>query len=562
MKKYFIIALAALGFAACAEKMNDGPSPEHTGELEQSYIAINLRSSELDTRADQAPNLGDGDLSDGIADEHIIKTVHFFFFRQGAPFAVNAFPGTAPGGTRNWQQATSVTFNDDLDNDNISKESNVVLVLDNYKGQYPDQVVAVINWNPAEKFYTLDELQETLSDLQVNGNGFVMSNSVYRSGEGKVINATAIPKTYPTAADAKADGHPVDIYVERIAAKVTVNTPTENTTNWNSSLGFDTGKSSQLITLDEKKVYVKILNWSLYNARTKSNLIKSINPDWTDDALGLNWNDSPRFRSYWAAADTYAGTADDYINKNVFNWTDGTDLRGALYCGENTAPSAEDRTKLILKGKLVDAEGKALELVKWNGQEMVTVESLKKAVAAQLQYLVYSYTYTSKDDKATYTYSPITYEDIECISGADEGAPGNVKKYQVFFQLKTESQNKNWAIKSGDSWEYKDETQINEYLSLNIPPATVYANGQTYYYIDIKHLGVDKSKPARYGIVRNHIYDIEIQSIKGYGTPVFIPGGNIVVPETPTEEEGVYVAAKINVLSWRVVKQGVNIEVK
>ena len=553
MKKYFIIALAALGFAACAEKMNDGSSPEQTGELEQSYIAINLMSSELDTRAD------DPVLEDGEEAEYAVNTVHFFFFRQGAPFAVNAFPGTAPGGTRNWQQATNVTFTDDLDNDNISKYSNVVLVLDNYKGQYPDQVVAVINWNPpAEKFYTLDELQKTLSELQVNGNGFVMSNSVYRSGEGKVINATSIPGTYPTEAEAKADGHPVDIYVERIAAKVTVNTPTTNTTNWDSTKGFDTGKSSQLIALDEKKVYVQIENWSLFNARTKSNLIKSIDPSWTDDALGLNWNDSPRFRSYWAAADTYNNT---YINENKFNWVEGYELGAAEYCCENTTSTVGERTKLILKGQLVDEAGNAFELVKWNGQEMVQVDNLKKAVAAQLQYLVYSYTYTSKDDQTTYTYSPITDEDIECISGANEGAPDNVKNYQVFFQLKT-GLNKNWAVKSGDKWDYKQDSQLNEYLSLNIPPATVYSDGQTYYYIDIKHLGVDESKPARYGIVRNHIYDIEIQSIKGYGTPVFIPGGNIVVPETPIEEEGVYVAAKINVLSWRVVKQGVNIEVQ
>lgn len=558
MKKYFIIALAALGFAACAEKISDGLSPEQTGELEQSYIAINLMSSELDTRADQAPTLGGGDLSDGIAAENAVTTVHFFFFRQGAPFAVNAFPGTAPGGTRNWQLATSVSFNDDLDNDNISKESNVVLVLNNYKGQYPDQVVAVLNWNPKEQFYTLDQLRETLSDLQENGNGFVMSNSVYRSGEGKVINATNIPGTYKTETEAKADGHVVDIYVERIAAKVTVNTPTANIDGkWDATnKWFDTGKTSNLTTLGESQnsVYVKIQNWSLYNARTKSNLIKSIDPTWTDDALGLNWNDSPRFRSYWADAEAYSST---YINDNTFNWTNGNPLEGSEYCGENTASQEENRTKLILKGQLVDANSNALELVKWNGQEMVKVENLKMAVAAQLQYLVYSYTYTNKEDKATYTYSPITFEDIECISGANEGAPENVKNYQVFFQLKT-GLDKSWAVKSGDEWDYKDASQLNSYLSDNIPPATVYADGQTYYYVDIKHLGTS-GKTAEYGIVRNHIYDIEIQSIKGYGTPVFIPGGNIVVPETPTEEEGVYVAAKINVLSWRVVKQGVDI---
>ncbi|MEE0235702.1 MAG: Mfa1 family fimbria major subunit [Bacteroidales bacterium] len=552
MKKYFIIALAALGFAACAEKISDGPSPEQTGELEQSYIAINLMSSELDTRVNtDAPVLEDGE-----AAERKVNSVHFFFFRQGVPFAVNA-AGSAPGGDRNWLYATTPSFTEDLDKDNISAYSNVMLVLNNYKGQYPDQIVAVINWTPDNDVYKLDELHAKLVGLQGNDGGFVMSNSVYKSGEN-VIDATAISGTYKTAAE--AESNPVAIYVERVAAKVKVSTPASTIEGkWDATnKWFDTGKTSNLTTLGESqnKVYVKIQNWSLYNARTQSTLLKSIDPTWTDDALGLTWNDSPRFRSYWADAKEYSST---YINDNTFNWTYGNPLEGSEYCGENTASQEENRTKLILKGQLVDANSNALELVKWNGQEMVKVENLKMAVAAQLQYLVYSYTYTNKEDKATYTYSPITFEDIECISGANEGAPENVKNYQVFFQLKT-GLDKSWAVKSGDEWDYKDASQLNSYLSVNIPPATVYADGQTYYYVDIKHLGTS-GKTAEYGIVRNHIYDIEIQSIKGYGTPVFIPGGNIVVPETPTEEEGVYVAAKINVLSWRVVKQGVNIDV-
>lgn len=551
MKKYFIIALAALGFAACAEKISDGPSPEQTGELEQSYIAINLMSSELDTRAD------DPVLEDGEEAERKVNSVHFFFFRQGVPFAVNA-AGSAPGGDRNWLYATTPGFSEDLDKDNISAYSNVMLVLKNYKGQYPDQIVAVINWTPDKNVYKLDELHAKLVGLQSNEGGFVMSNSVYKSGEN-VIDATAISKPYETAAE--AESHPVDIYVERVAAKVKVSTP-ESTIEgkWDATnKWFDTGKTSNLTTLGESqnKVYVKIQNWSLYNARTQSMLLKSIDPTWTDDALGLTWNDSPRFRSYWAAADTYTDSPDDYINKNVFIWNDGTALGGVLYCGENTAPSAEDRTKLILKGQLVDADDKALELVKWNGQEMVKVENLKTAVAAQLQYLIYSYT----DEADAKTYTSITDADIECISGANDGSPSDVEEYEVYFQLTTTAATKKWAIKTGDKWETKDAAHINAYLIEHVPAAIVYKSGQTYYYIDIKHLGTSE-KDAEYGIIRNHIYDIEIQSIKGYGTPVFNPGGNIVVPETPIEEEGVYVAAKINVLSWRVVKQGVNIEVK
>ena len=50
MKKYLFIALAALGFAACAEKLDDNNLPQG-GEMEESYIAINLLSADVDTRA-------------------------------------------------------------------------------------------------------------------------------------------------------------------------------------------------------------------------------------------------------------------------------------------------------------------------------------------------------------------------------------------------------------------------------------------------------------------------------------------------------------------------------
>ena len=547
MKKYFIIALAALGFAACAEKMNDGPSPEQTGELEQSYIAINLMSSELDTRVNtDAPVLEDGE-----AAERKVNSVHFFFFRQGVPFAVNA-AGSAPGGGKNWLQATTPEFTEDLDEDNISAYSNVMLVLNNYKGQNPDQIVAVINWNPEEGDYTLAKLQEALSNLRGNADGFVMSNSVYRSDNGEVINATSIPRTYKTAAE--AEDAPVDIYVERIAAKVKVNTPANSDADWNAEKEwFDTGKSSNLITLGEKKVYVKISNWSLYNARSKSNVLKSIDPEWTDGHLGLAWNNSPYHRSYWAYADEYNDT---FVNENKLNWEVGVDLGSATYCGENTAADTKNRTKLVLKGQLVNAAGAPFELVKWNGQEMVEVDNLKIAVASQLQYQVFSY--TNLEDPNTHV--PITPDDIECISGAEVNAPDGVENYEVYFALSTSGQSKDWAIKNGDILKPYEDSYINDHLALNIPPAIVYASGMTYYFIDIKHLGTAGNR-AEFGVVRNHIYDIVIESIKGYGTPVYVPTGNLV-PETPTEEEAAFVAAKINVLSWRVVNQGVNIDVQ
>ena len=98
MKKYLSIAFAALALAACAEKIDDTNDPALNGEIEQSYIAINLMSADLDTRAE-----GDS-YEDGDAAERTVNTVHFFFFRQGAPFPVNA-TGTAPGGRADGRSA-------------------------------------------------------------------------------------------------------------------------------------------------------------------------------------------------------------------------------------------------------------------------------------------------------------------------------------------------------------------------------------------------------------------------------------------------------------------------
>ena len=79
----------------------------------------------------------------------------------------------------------------------------------------------------------------------------------------------------------------------------------------------------------------------------------------------------------------------------------------------------------------------------------------------------------------------------------------------------------------------------------------LYAGGMTYYFTDIKHLG------NTYGVVRNHVYDMNIQSITGYGTP--ISSDNVIVNPTEPEDHSTFVAAEINILSWRVVSNDINL---
>jgi hypothetical protein len=57
--------------------------------------------------------------------------------------------------------------------------------------------------------------------------------------------------------------------------------------------------------------------------------------------------------------------------------------------------------------------------------------------------------------------------------------------------------------------------------------------------------------------IRNHIYNITINSISGYGSPIYVGNSHLEYP--PVVEYSTYVSAKINILSWKVVNQSVDI---
>ena len=58
--------------------------------------------------------------------------------------------------------------------------------------------------------------------------------------------------------------------------------------------------------------------------------------------------------------------------------------------------------------------------------------------------------------------------------------------------------------------------------------------------------------------MRNHSYQVTIQNIQGYGTPVYDPD-KVIDPMIPSDDN-TYLAARINVLSWRVVSSNVDLD--
>ena len=597
MKKYLFLAIALLGLASCAkDDLADGNKPIHSGEVEESYIAINLTAADI-TRADG------GVYQDGTEAERAVKSAYFFFFDDlGKPFPVNVNGNAVDGqGLTNGINYLPAVINPTVGSEtpNISDIKNAVLLLKTYKDEYPSQVVAVINWIPSDKSeenkgYSITELLQIMSNIRDVDGSFVMSNAVYADSEGGTVRI-GVPIT---SADIFKDetaaiNDPITIHVERIAAKISVSTVGGNTL-FDLKKEFD-GIGNPLGAGNAIDVYAQILGWELYNDFSQSYLLKNIDSAWTTDVLGFNWNDPSFYRSYWASSiaynqiganngykmtynadeiaangfyNEYGYTVSDY---NAIVLQENYTAQAYTYVGENTnyypSKSLDQCTKIILKAQLVqkvdETTYKPVEIARWFATEYAGKENLLIAVANTVKYKYY---YKAQDGTPT-TIGP---NDLTIVHGDSDGAPANVKDYQVYFQLSNPTDETLYGVRrtwykkdnNGNLVEISDDTVNSELAALE--PALLYENGQTFYFVDVKHLPVGDAtqKKGEYGIVRNHIYNVMINKIGGYGSPIYIGDSYLQDPEYPIVpgDNGSFVSAQVKILSWRLVDQLVDIQ--
>ena len=257
-----------------------------------------------------------------------------------------------------------------------------VLIFDNYKGEYPAYIVAVLNWDAKhiQPSYTLDALYNTLAAIRNDNDHFVMSNSVYADVQGRAVYAKPLTIENIAKSEAAAKAKPVEIYVERLSAKVEV-VAEGNVADSEATYDIET-------SVDDVAVYAKVLRWELYNDYHHSILLKHIYPERWGMAgeIGFLWNDPLRFRSYWAAS--YVG---GFPADNHFNWTGGlTPNADVAYCGENTRAVVTDaegnvtsnpRTKVVVKAQLVKEDGEPIEVAIWYGHRYNGGEAVRGEIA-------------------------------------------------------------------------------------------------------------------------------------------------------------------------------------
>lgn len=559
--KLFPLACAALMMSACSS--DDPSNGVSTGVNDPQYLSVNI------VNVGATPSRASEEYENGSADENKISKVRFYFFNgDGTPYLIKApgADGVTGSGTVNWLEATPGY--DDTTSDtpsHVEKITNTVLVINGVQSAAPSAIVAVVNPETVDPAALENNGSMRLSQLRENAVGstfyktdagkvtdFVMSNSVFVNA-GSDVCASLVAGHVATSAD-KAKANPVDLYVERVAAKVTADVDPNafekgNGTNWNAS---QYGTKTAVGKIGAYDVYAVIDGWGLADENGKAKVEKSVNTAWTDAILGITpWTTYDYRRSFWETSVEFNAGTNQPVNHKFNDFK--ANMKAELYTLPNTPDNKitnvydNNVTKFLvaatLKYKDEHDNWHLAEICRYNGVMILGVDNLKTQVA-----LTFSKYYTSTDGS---NYTQLTKDDITFAEPTT-----SMKNYQVTPTLAADlTGTKQYYTKASDG-SYTPVTKDDVNTAIGENKAEIRTEGKAYYYVPIKHLGTTGNL-GEYGVVRNHFYKINLTGLTGFGTPVYNP--NTVIDPTVPTYDNTYLAARVQVLQWRIVKQDVNL---
>lgn len=527
-----------------------------------SFINVNLVSYGNGTRAISP-------YEDGTDEENKVTKVRFYFFTEtGGPANVK-LNGSSYVNYYDWTPGK-----DDVNpgsNPDIEKKLSATIVIRTPAGdQVPQRIAAVLNPTENAKSRSLSELQSVAADY-ANGNftregQFVMFNSVYAEGSDEIVPQPILAKNLCTT-EADAKDNPVTLYVERSVAKVSLGFGDLLDSNHRMQIKDKDGNAVKVPGVDGQQinVYLEIKGWGLTAETDKGRLVKKIDASWD----GNWWKGS--YRSFWAInAENAANQYHKYTDIPEMDWT----TPPHLYTNENAGQLAGkqlNKTKFIINGNICDENGNALTLVRHLGVHFADVtsssdenenfKSLKNSILKRLEASGKKYYVketTGESDNALTTFRQIDAGDIKIVKADQKTQEDSNNNCYVYAQLTDAAANLIWYTNNEPSVENPtaSASDINNALKNKdvVDWGLVWNSGMTYYYDEIKHITDSKMT----GVVRNHIYKVNITKIAGLGTPVYDPE-EVIYPEKP-EKNDHYIAAEIKILSWRVVTDNYELE--
>lgn len=547
IKSLLLGMMTCVALAACTNEdlvENEGGNGVDNSTA-KAYIGIKLANPQGNfSRAAE-----DG-FEDGNANEYSISRALFVFYTDGEKPLV----GT--------QYSNGIGTNPDNITDAIEANSVAVLALNTKDEEFPNQLVAYLNVpESVENVLKTETLNEAMSYVaQLNNiadfaseENFIMTNSVYLDGENIACAAKVERSNFAETEDA-AKTNPIKVYVERLAAKVRM---TENLNIEIKDIDITLGSGNK------NKLKLVVDGWSLNGTNKDAFLLKNIDKSWKDETLFTNWNDPTRFRSYWGMDNnygngTYPNSFAEYNPDNssldYSSWNEiAKNKKAPQYCLENTmtaeiAQNVNATTHMVIAGHyvLIDENDNEVvdapkELFKYAGTFYTRSDMIK----------LFADAYKNKGGVWTAIengYAEVNIESFDLKQASEAGEA----------QLTLKNTGTTYYYKEGEEYKaYENIDQIEQKAKEALGTATAFCDGlKTYFYTTIRHLNTTEGELGYLGIVRNHIYDLNLQKIKNLGHGVYDPDQDIIIEGDKKEY---YVAATLKILSWKVVNQDVNL---
>lgn len=409
----FVLGLFAFAALCACNKEAQPAAPEVLDA--DTYVKVNIMATPA-TRADY--ELGEGyenDVYNGL-----------FLFYDGDDHAV---------------EASGFTWNPGTDGENVAKSATIKFPANANK---PTSMLVILNYDPAKettyKSSSLTEVKNLLAESLTYSVGspatqyYTMTNAVYTNDDTNtsdtedVICEVALTdanfgKTGTAEGEADAAA-PVNVYVERVAAKVLL----DNQITSIAGKTIEFGGSKEVVPV--------VVGYEVVETPEKGYLFKKVDPSW--DYTG--WTKPGDYRSFWASSPALVDP-DNYAYIAYKDYTEHTD---PIYVFENTTATT---TKVVLAAKLQIA-GVDADLVRYNN----TYYSLAdfKTLAADAVNSVLATSYAAGD--------------LEVVWG--KGNADLTNNYEIVLQ-------------------HASDTDANDILKKMT--AMYWNGGRCYYYTEIKH---------------------------------------------------------------------------
>lgn len=623
-------AAMAIAFAACSsDEMAVEPVMPENPDGEVAYMAITISSP--GSMGARSTTDGGYEASWSTEAEHEVSSVDFYFFEKDGAYA---FKASAEGNLM--QNGTDVS-----DNVEYIGEKNILILNGVRTNNYPEYVVTVLNapsdFTPGQTLQeTADKLATYADDYAASRTApFVMTTSSFygevaaaggNAGELRHDNtmyfATRLnPSDFKTTAEAaSATANPVEIYVERLGAKVQLKMSEELSDKYVKYGGETYYRLSQTLAgggnmtdgdnMSDVDLYVKVVGWGLNATAKQSYMGKRLSGGWLTAGPWEGWNRPSDWRSFWAQAYTYGISGDNGSDK--LTYVAAKDIAGSklatlddqpepnyTYCYENTNSPANifepvDGGSLLLDGKPAAVKNALVthavvhtriyqknsdgtfspagQLVQYRGI-LYTGKSYKNMLLNRLKQKgtlnFWVKTGTGNAEGATSesfknidaSYLAITRSDKAGHElGEIEVSAAEPAADVYYYDKVTERYMK---YESADAFRAALDKALAEVADTGNAAVGSDENADAFYYIPIEHHALPTETNAAegyYGVVRNHWYRLTVNSFSKVGHLVFDPGTDDteIIPDGP-EDPLYYVGAKISILSWRIVEQSVEL---